>query len=120
MKKILFLLVLLPVLAKAQTKTFNDSVTTSLHRVDLAGRHLEKFCEIRSTGIILQGLGYTAIMAGGIVAIAQDNGSATLGLVAVGGALTLTGWIVEQAGYKHVRKASWNLQNAGLTYTIGK
>ena len=110
---------LCPVIGKAQM-TFKDSVYHSFHKVDLAGRNLEKYCEVHSTGFILECIGIVTIAGAGVAGAVADQGTSAAAIAGVGGALAFSGWIIEQVAFGRVKKAAWHLQGAGLSFTIPK
>lgn len=110
---------LCPVIGKAQM-TFKDSVYHSFHKVDLAGRNLEKYCEVHSTGFILECIGIVTIAGAGVAGAVTDQKASAGAIAGVGGALLFSGWIIEQVAFRRVRKAAWHLQGASLSYTIPK
>ena len=107
MKKLIVLLVLLPMLGSAQTKdTIPKHNRTSGDELRLAGKR--------------GGLGVVMIFGGSaVIALSQGSSDVNTTLVVLGGAIGIIGFVMIMKGWSHVSKAGKKLNSNSLSLGVG-
>lgn len=116
-KKILLLLILIPLASKAQYNKV-DSIQKDTNLINAANSMMDFYNQKReSQYFMFAGIGLGAISSGLSIS-GKTNGEATVAGI-LGGVSLLIGFILNIDSYHHIKKSSVYLMNAGNNIGVG-